>query len=106
MINKCFDLPKHHETTSPTNGAGIMGAVPGLMSGLASPLSPTGLQPQQMVIAGARKDCVRLRGLPYEAQVQHILDFLGDYSKHILMHGVHMVYNAQVSVLFIDSGSR
>lgn len=52
--------------------------------------------PQHLVISGQRKDCVRLRGLPYEAHVQHILDFLGDFSKHIVFQGVHMVYNAQV----------
>jgi hypothetical protein len=45
---------------------------------------------------GSRKDCIRLRGLPYEAQVHHILDFLGDFAKHIVFQGVHMVYNAQV----------
>jgi epithelial splicing regulatory protein 1/2 len=50
---------------------------------------------QQLVISGSRKDCVRLRGLPYEAQVQHILDFLGEFAKHIVLQGVHMVFNAQ-----------
>jgi len=50
-----------------------------------------------MITAGTRKDCVRLRGLPYEAQVEHILEFLGDHAKNIVYQGVHMVYNAQVS---------
>ena len=54
--------------------------------------------PQQMITAGTRKDCIRLRGLPYEAQVEHILEFLGDHAKSIVYQGVHMVYNAQVSV--------
>lgn len=40
-----------------------------------------------------KKDCVRLRGLPYEATVQHIVQFLGDYSKFVKFHGVHMVFN-------------
>ena len=52
--------------------------------------------PQQMITAGTRKDCIRLRGLPYEAQVEHILEFLGDHAKSIIYQGVHMVYNAQV----------
>ncbi|XP_066255168.1 RNA-binding protein fusilli isoform X1 [Euwallacea similis] len=53
------------------------------------------LLPQHVITSGTRKDCVRLRGLPYEAQVEHILDFLGDYAKNIVYQGVHMVYNAQ-----------
>lgn len=40
-----------------------------------------------------KKDCVRLRGLPYEATVQHIVQFLGDYSKFVKFQGVHMVFN-------------
>ena len=59
--------------------------------------------PQHMITAGTRKDCVRLRGLPYEAQVEHILEFLGDYAKNIVYQGVHMVYNAQVIFLAIVS---
>ncbi len=53
--------------------------------------------PQQIITAGTRKDCIRLRGLPYEAQVEHILEFLGDHAKSIVYQGVHMVYNAQVT---------
>lgn len=45
---------------------------------------------------GSRKDCIKLRGLPYEAQVEQILEFLGEHSKNIVFQGVHMVYNAQV----------
>jgi len=52
--------------------------------------------PPHVITSGTRKDCIRLRGLPYEAQVEHILDFLGEYAKHIVYQGVHMVYNAQV----------
>ena len=52
--------------------------------------------PQQMITAGNRKDCIRLRGLPYEAQVEHILEFLGDHANSIVTQGVHMVVNAQV----------
>lgn len=48
-----------------------------------------------LIVGGVRRDCVRLRGLPYEAQVQHVLDFLGEYARHVLLQGVHMVLNAQ-----------
>ncbi|XP_058793021.1 RNA-binding protein fusilli isoform X2 [Phymastichus coffea] len=51
--------------------------------------------PQHFITSGTRKDCVRLRGLPYEALVEHILEFLGEHSKNIEYQGVHMVYNAQ-----------
>ncbi|KAL1501512.1 hypothetical protein ABEB36_006819 [Hypothenemus hampei] len=59
------------------------------------PIPSYPLLPQHVITSGTRKDCVRLRGLPYEAQVEHILDFLGDYAKNIVYQGVHMVYNAQ-----------
>lgn len=55
------------------------------------------LIPQQLLPSGSRKDCIRLRGLPYEAQVEQILEFLGEHAKNIVFQGVHMVYNAQVS---------
>ncbi|KYN29054.1 RNA-binding protein fusilli [Trachymyrmex cornetzi] len=53
------------------------------------------LLPQHIITSGTRKDCVRLRGLPYEALVEHILEFMGEHSKNIVYQGVHMVYNAQ-----------
>jgi epithelial splicing regulatory protein 1/2 len=59
------------------------------------PVQLNSLMPQQLLPSGSRKDCIRLRGLPYEAQVEQILDFLGDHSKNIVFQGVHMVYNAQ-----------
>ena len=58
---------------------------------------PGAVLPQQLITTGTRKDCVRLRGLPYTAQVIHILDFLGDHAKNITPQGVHMVHNAQVN---------
>ncbi|RWS31711.1 RNA-binding protein fusilli-like protein, partial [Leptotrombidium deliense] len=54
------------------------------------------LIPQQLLPSGSRKDCIRLRGLPYEAQVEQILEFLCENAKNIVYQGVHMVYNAQV----------
>ena len=62
----------------------------------AAAAAAAGVLPQQMIIAGVRKDCIRLRGLPYEAGVEHILEFLGDHAKSIVYQGVHMVYNTQV----------
>ncbi|XP_059471623.1 RNA-binding protein fusilli isoform X3 [Neocloeon triangulifer] len=53
------------------------------------------LLPQHIITSGTRKDCIRLRGLLYEAQVEHILEFLGEHAKNIVFQGVHMVYNAQ-----------
>ncbi|KAI1297261.1 Epithelial splicing regulatory protein 2 [Halotydeus destructor] len=59
----------------------------------SSNLAPLGIHPH--MLSQARKDCIRLRGLPYEALVEQILEFLGDNSKNIVYQGVHMVYNAQ-----------
>ena len=52
-----------------------------------------------MITSGTIKNCIRLRGLPYEAQVEHILMFLEDFAKSIKHQGVHMVLNSQVSVM-------
>jgi len=52
---------------------------------------------QHVITSGTRKYCIRLRGLPYEANVEHILEFLGEHSKNIVFQGVHMVYNSVVS---------
>ncbi|PSN35277.1 RNA-binding protein fusilli [Blattella germanica] len=62
---------------------------------LISQVPQVPLLPQHIITSGTRKDCIRLRGLPYEAQVEHILDFLGEHAKNIVYQGVHMVYNAQ-----------
>nr|CAH7753834.1 unnamed protein product [Callosobruchus chinensis] len=59
------------------------------------PLPVTPFLPQRIITSGTSKDCIRLRGLPYEAQVEHILEFLGEHAKNIVFRGVHMVYNAQ-----------
>ncbi|VDD96606.1 unnamed protein product [Enterobius vermicularis] len=53
------------------------------------------LESTQIPVQGNRKDCIRLRGLPYEAHVENIVEFLGEASRHIVFQGVHMVYNAQ-----------
>ncbi|KFP72887.1 Epithelial splicing regulatory protein 2, partial [Acanthisitta chloris] len=41
------------------------------------------------------RDCVRLRGLPYTAGIDDILEFMGDATGDIKPHGVHMVLNQQ-----------
>lgn len=49
----------------------------------------------QPVPALHRRDCIRLRGLPFEASIEDVLCFLAEQSKNILYQGVHMVYSAQ-----------
>jgi epithelial splicing regulatory protein 1/2 len=44
-------------------------------------------------VFGQKRDCIRLRGLPYEATCNDIADFLGSHSQHIMPHGIHMVFN-------------
>ncbi|CAK1543605.1 unnamed protein product [Leptosia nina] len=61
----------------------------------AEGLLPVALVPQHVITSGTAKDCVRLRGLPYESQVEHILNFLDEFAKNIVVQGVHMVFNAQ-----------
>ncbi|KAF4022467.1 hypothetical protein G4228_014298 [Cervus hanglu yarkandensis] len=51
--------------------------------------------PQQFVPPTNVRDCIRLRGLPYAATIEDILDFLGEFSTDIRTHGVHMVLNHQ-----------
>ncbi|KAI5620861.1 epithelial splicing regulatory protein 1 isoform X1 [Silurus asotus] len=70
-----------------------------LISVAPSPILPIMAQPAFLPspvagIAGTR-DCLRLRGLPYDANVQDILLFLGEYTADIKPHGVHMVLNQQ-----------
>ena len=41
------------------------------------------------------KDCIRLRGLPYEISnnVEQILEFLGEHSGLVVYQGIHLIYN-------------
>lgn len=55
-----------------------------------------------MITSGSTKNCIRLRGLPYTIEVEHILQFLEDFARNIIFQGVHMVYNAQVSDLSVS----
>lgn len=78
--------PKTHEPPKPP-----------LISQIPPPISQIPMIPQHVITSGTEKNCIRLRGLPYEAKVEHILHFLEDFAKHIVYQGVHLVYNAQVS---------
>lgn len=59
------------------------------------------MQQQQAAAAAAaaaysrQRNCIRLRGLPFEAQIEDVLYFLGDTSQDIAFQGVHLVYSAQ-----------
>ena len=59
-------------------------------------LMPGAALPTRLIAAGQRRDCVRMRGLPYDATVNDIVTFLGDHSRQIVTHGVHLIYNAEV----------
>lgn len=61
---------------------------------LTAPPAAGSYEPAQQSPSGKR-DCIRLRGLPFEAQVEDVLYFLGEHSKNIVYQGVHMVYSAQ-----------
>ena len=57
---------------------------------------PVMTSPQYLPATNSTRDCVRLRGLPYTAGIEEILEFLGEHTVDIKPHGVHMVLNQQV----------
>ncbi|XP_039383691.1 epithelial splicing regulatory protein 1 isoform X2 [Mauremys reevesii] len=59
----------------------------------APPILP--MLPQQFMSPTNVRDCIRLRGLPYAATIEDILEFLGEFSADIRTHGVHLVLNHQ-----------
>ncbi|XP_055597786.1 RNA-binding protein fusilli-like isoform X2 [Uranotaenia lowii] len=81
VLNRSMD-PKTYEPAQPP----LIAALPPVQMPLL---------PQHVITSGTEKNCIRLRGLPYEAKVEHILHFLEDFAKHIVYQGVHLVYNAQ-----------
>lgn len=82
VLNRSMD-PKTYEPPQPP----LIAALPPVQLPLL---------PQHVITSGTEKNCIRLRGLPYEAKVEHILHFLEDFAKNIVYQGVHLVYNAQV----------
>ncbi|CAI6376511.1 unnamed protein product [Macrosiphum euphorbiae] len=96
FLNRAMD-PSVRSTSSDSNGnittpvaltAGVNNSPTALLGHV--PLLPL---PQHVITSGTRKDCIRLRGLPFEANVEQILEFLGEHSKNIIFQGVHMIYN-------------
>lgn len=67
-----------------------------LIPTLPTPIIPV-IPPPYTIATGSVRDCVRLRGLPYTAGIDDILDFMGDATGDIKPHGVHMVLNQQVT---------
>ncbi|XP_064169608.1 epithelial splicing regulatory protein 2 isoform X1 [Anguilla rostrata] len=68
---------------------------------LISTLPPPPIVPMSVLAtppfltASNSRDCVRLRGLPYTAAIEDILEFMGEHAVDIKPHGVHMVLNQQ-----------
>ncbi|KAM9409194.1 epithelial splicing regulatory protein 2 isoform 3-T3 [Pholidichthys leucotaenia] len=62
-----------------------------------SPVMPVPVltTPSFLPAANSTRDCVRLRGLPYTAGIEDILEFMGEHTVDIKPHGVHMVLNQQ-----------
>uniref|UniRef100_A0A671VHN1 Epithelial splicing regulatory protein 2 n=1 Tax=Sparus aurata TaxID=8175 RepID=A0A671VHN1_SPAAU len=62
-----------------------------------SPIVPVPVlaSPSFLPAASSTRDCVRLRGLPYTAGIEDILEFMGEHTVDIKPHGVHMVLNQQ-----------
>uniref|UniRef100_A0A8C3CMZ3 Epithelial splicing regulatory protein 2 n=1 Tax=Cairina moschata TaxID=8855 RepID=A0A8C3CMZ3_CAIMO len=65
-----------------------------LIPTLPTPIIPV-IPPPYTIATGSIRDCVRLRGLPYTAGIDDILEFMGDATADIKPHGVHMVLNQQ-----------
>jgi epithelial splicing regulatory protein 1/2 len=55
--------------------------------------APLGYIQQEAFSSG--KNCVRLRNLPLDCNVEHILEFLGFHSKNIIQKGVHMILDSK-----------
>lgn len=73
-----------------------------LSTPLISTLPPSPVMPLPMLAtqpflpaSSSVRDCVRLRGLPYTAGIEDILEFMAEHTVDIKPHGVHMVLNQQ-----------
>ena len=93
-----------HASSGEHGQISLMSQLPGGAGIPGLPTPPGGVMlPQHFITCGTTKDCLRMRGLPFEASVTDILTFLGEFAKHIVFQGVHMVYNAQVSSLVLTN---
>ncbi|MGH0134876.1 UNVERIFIED_CONTAM: hypothetical protein FKN15_067574 [Acipenser sinensis] len=66
---------------------------------IAPPIIP--VLPQPFVPPPSVRDCVRLRGLPYIASIEDILEFLAEFTMDIRPHGIHMVLNQQIDLTIV-----
>lgn len=48
------------------------------------------------LVRGNEKNCVKLRGLPFEATAEDVVTFFGELGSDIAPKGVHMVLNSTV----------
>ncbi|XP_063696115.1 RNA-binding protein fusilli isoform X1 [Culicoides brevitarsis] len=85
VLNRSMD-PKTYEPHQPP----LIAQLPQIPQMTQMPIVP-----QHVITSGTERTCIRLRGLPYEAQVDHILDFLEEFGSQVARQGVHLVYNAQ-----------
>ena len=67
MLNRSTEAGS--STPKSQGSSGLQAPLLGLPQGLP-PVPPMAVIPQQLITAGTRKDCIRLRGLPYESQVR------------------------------------
>uniref|UniRef100_A0A8B9G8Y3 Epithelial splicing regulatory protein 2 n=1 Tax=Amazona collaria TaxID=241587 RepID=A0A8B9G8Y3_9PSIT len=65
-----------------------------LIPPLPTPIIPV-IPAPYTIATGSIRCCVQLRGLPYSAGIDDILEFMGDATGDIKPHGVHMVINQQ-----------
>ncbi|XP_076808815.1 epithelial splicing regulatory protein 1-like isoform X2 [Clavelina lepadiformis] len=86
-----------HMTTPiiPTMPAPVPLILPNNQQTLMSPHAQISPAYQQPITPGCIRNCIRLRGMPYSATVEDIMNFLGELSLYILPNGIHMVLNQQ-----------
>ncbi len=59
--------------------------------------TPISANPEIEALRGKERDCVKLRGLPFDSKPDDVLAFFGSLKDEIASKGVHMVLNANVS---------
>lgn len=95
VLNRSMD-PRSTSIYEPKDAALIAAALlpsfalPSPAAAVAAPQPP-----QLLITGGPRKDCIRLRGLPHEAQVGDVIHFLGDVANDVVSQGVHLIYKAE-----------